>query len=104
MTTRAFWRAWSIWVVSVAATAAGLSYTALYPLPANQGGSGLDGAVAVVFIAVFATVGALLAWKRPGNPIGWLLSGTGLAYAVGTFGLLLAHFPRTLTLVEQRGW
>ncbi len=42
--------------------------------------------VTVVFIASFATVGALLAWKRPENPIGWLLSGIGLAYATGAFG------------------
>ena len=82
-------------------------YNALYPLPAklaSQAGSGLDGAVAVVFIAAFATVGALLAWKRPGNPIGWLLSATGLAYAVGAFGVLLSHFPRTLTLANWLGW
>jgi hypothetical protein len=107
MTSAAFWRAWSIWAVSVMATATSLGYAALYPLPAslaNQGGSPSNGAIAVVFIAAFATVGALLAWKRPGNPIGWLLSTTGLAYAVGALGLLLAHFPRTLTLSRWLGW
>jgi hypothetical protein len=57
-----------------------------------------------VFVASFATVGALLAWKRPGNPIGWLLSATGLAYAVGAFSILLAHFSRTLTLANWLGW
>jgi hypothetical protein len=41
--TAAFWRAWSIWVVSVAATAIALGYTSLHPLPANQGGNGLNG-------------------------------------------------------------
>jgi len=98
MAPAAFWRAWSIWAVSVAATAATLSYTALHPLPAklaSQFGSGLGGAVGMVFVAAFATAGALLAWKRPGNPIGWLLSATGLAYAVGVFSVLLAHFPRS---------
>jgi hypothetical protein len=103
----AFWRAWSIWAVTVAATATAVVYTALYPLPpelASQAGSGLDGAVGVVFIAAFATVGALLAWKRPGNPIGWLLSATGLAYAVGAFGELLLRFPQTRTLANWLGW
>jgi hypothetical protein len=57
-----------------------------------------------VFIGAFATVGALLAWKRPGNPIGWLLSATGGAYAVGASNVLLAHFPRTLTLAKWLGW
>jgi hypothetical protein len=102
----AFWRAWSIWAVSVAATAITLGYTLLHPLPAtlaSQFGSGLDGSLGVVFIGGFATVGALLAWKRPGNPIGWLLSAVGLAYAVGDCGVLLAHFPRTLTLAYWLG-
>ena len=103
----AFWRAWSIWAVTVAASAAGLLSNVLYPLPAklaSQAGSGLDGVVGAVFIAAFATVGALLAWKRPGNPIGWLLSATGLAYAAGVFNVLLLHFHRTLTVAIWLGW
>ena len=105
MAPAAFWRAWSIWAVSVAATATGIGYTALHPLPAKlANGNGLDVAVVVVFIAAFATVGALLAWKRPGNPIGWLLSATGLTYAVGAFGDLLLHFHPTLTLANWLGW
>ena len=107
MAPAAFWRAWSIWAVSVAATATELGYTAAHPLPAKlaiEAGSAADGVVAVVFVAAFATVGALLAWKRPGNPIGWLLSATGLAYAVGAFGLLLLHFHQTLTLANWLGW
>jgi hypothetical protein len=105
MAPAAFWRAWSIWAVSVAATSAGIGYTAVHPLPAKlANGNGLDVAVVVVFIAAFATVGALLAWKRPGNPIGWLLSATGLAYAIGAFGGLLLHFHQTLTLANWLGW
>jgi hypothetical protein len=107
MTSAAFWRAWSIWAVSVAATATALGYTALHPLPAklaSQAGSAADGVVVVVFIAAFATVGALLAWKRPGNPIGWLLSATGLAYAAAVSGVFLMHFPRTLALARWLGW
>jgi MFS family permease len=104
MAPAAFWRAWSIWAVSVAATALALGYDSVHPLQANQGGNGLDGAVVVVFVAGFATVGALLAWKLPGNPIGWLLSATGLAYAVGAVSVFLSHFPRTLTLSNWLGW
>jgi hypothetical protein len=107
MTRMAFWRAWSIWAVTVAATVAALVFTRLYPLPASlagQSGSPADGAVAVVFIGSFATVGALLGWKRPANPIGWLLAGTGLAYATGAFGLALAYFPATRTLAGWLGW
>ena len=103
----AFWRAWSIWAVTVATTATTIGYTAVHPLPAtlaNQSGNGLNGAVGIVFTAAFATVGALLAWKRPGNPIGWLLSATGLAYAAGGLEVMLARFPRTLTLADWLGW
>ena len=107
MAPAAFWRAWSVWAVSVAVTATTVGYTVLHPLSAklaSQFGSAPDGSLAFVFVAAFATVGALLAWKRPGNPIGWLLSATGLAYAVGISSVLLAHFPRTLTLAIWLGW
>jgi hypothetical protein len=103
----AFWRAWSIWAVSAAASTCSLVSAALYPLPpklASQAGTAADGVVGVVFIAASATVGAFLAWKRPRNPIGWLLSGTGLAYAVGAFGLLLLHFRQTQPLSNWLGW
>ena len=91
----------------MAITATAISYDALNPLPAtlaDQSGNGLDMVVGLTFIAACATVGALLAWKRPGNPIGWLLSGSGLAYALGGFGQLLIHFPRTRTLGNWLGW
>jgi MFS family permease len=107
VTRSAFWRAWSIWAVSMALTATAIGYDALHPLPArlaDQSGSGLGMVVGLTFIVAFATVGALLAWKRPGNPIGWLLSGSGLAYALGGFGLLLVRFPRTLALGNWLGW
>jgi hypothetical protein len=103
----AFWRAWSIWAVSVAMTATALASHILYPLSAKAVsvvGGGLGGAVGIVFIGAFATVGALLAWKRPNNPIGWLLSAIGLTFAVAVFGVFLAHFPRTLNLTAWLGF
>jgi hypothetical protein len=103
----AFLRGWSIWAVSVSLTATAAAYTALHPLSANAvsivgGGSGA--AVGIVFIGAFATVGALLAWKRPNNPIGWLLSAIGLTFAVAVFSVFLAHFPRMLTLDAWLGF
>ena len=106
MTRMAFWRAWSIWAVTVAVAATALVFNRFYPLPATM--TGLSGSpaglLAVVFIGSFATVGALLGWKRPANPIGWLLAGTGLTYAAGGFTLVLAHFPQTRTLANWLGW
>src|SRR5437899_10814893 len=98
MTPRAaFWCALSIWVLTLAVAPAALVYSHVHPLPSKlSGGTGsaaID-TVAVAFIVGFATVGALLGWKRPANPIGWLLSATGLSYAFGgAAGLLLLQFP-----------
>ena len=107
MTRGAFWRAWSVWAVTMAITATAIGYDALHPLPASQAdqsGGGLDMVAGLTFIVVFATVGAVLAWKKPGNPIGWLLSGSGLAYALGGSAQMLIHFPRTRTLGYWLGW
>ena len=106
-TRAAFWRAWSIWAVSLALTATTITSKVLHPLPArlvNFSVSGLNGAVAIVYIGAFATVGALLAWKRPANPIGWLLSAIGLESAVAVFSVFLAHFPRTVAMASWLGF
>ena len=107
MPSAAFWRAWSIWAVSLVVTFTALGYTAVHPLPAsvaaNFGGTGA-GVIGIVFILTFASVGSFLAWKRPQNPIGWLLSATCLSYATAGFGLLLAHFPRALSMANWLGW
>ena len=107
MTRATFWRAWSIWAVTMTLFATAMTSTVLRPLPAelvNFNGNGLTGAVGIVFIGAFATVGALLAWKRPENPIGWLLSAIGLETAVAVFSVFLAHFPRTVTLASWLGF
>ena len=73
----AFWCALGIWALSVSAFATAMIYNQVHPLPVKLGGGTgnlLTGTVSVTFILGFATVGALLGWKRPANPIGWLLS------------------------------
>src|SRR6266516_2499899 len=103
----AFWCALSIWVLTLAVAAAALVYNHVHPLPlklsCGTGSAAID-TVAVAFIVGFATVGALLGWKRPANPIGWLLSATGLSYAFGAAGLLLLQFPRTRPWGHWLGW
>jgi two-component system, NarL family, sensor kinase len=46
----------------------------------------------------FATCGGLLAWHRPGNPIGWLFLAAGVAEATSAGAVQL------LILVAERGW
>jgi signal transduction histidine kinase len=102
-----FLRAWGIWALSLAAMTTALIYNHVHPLPASFGGSQgntLTGVATVVFIPSFATVGALLGWKRPANPIGWLLSATGLTYSAAAFSLLLAQFPGTRAWSHWLGW
>src|SRR5256884_7676670 len=108
MTPRAaFWCALGIWILTLATAATALIYNHVHPLPPRvSGGTGnaLASVVAVTFVVGFATVGALLAWKRPANPIGWLLSATGLSYAFAAGGLLLLQFPRTRAWGQWLGW
>ena len=91
----------------MAATATTIAYSATHPLSAKLASfqvSRLDWVTAIAFIGAFATVGALLAWKRPENPIGWLLSAIGLVFAVAVFSVFLAHFPQTLALANWLGF
>lgn len=45
----------------------------------------------LVLLAVFVVVGSLLAWKRPANPIGWLLLVIPGLFTLGTPAMLLGE-------------
>jgi len=49
----------------------------------------------VVFITAFSTVGALVASKRPFNPIGWLLCASGLCYSAGNIAVFLSDAAKS---------
>jgi len=71
--------AWSVFVVTVVSFAGALAVV--------FSGVGNDSSIAFVvaagvFILSFAAVGALVASKRPGNPLGWIMCLSGLAYAL----------------------
>jgi hypothetical protein len=64
-------------------------------LPSAEGTEDVWSLVAtLVFALTFATVGALVAARRPHNPLGWIMCGAGLAYAVG--GVSITYVESTL--------
>ena len=73
--------AWALWLVTFGCCAAGLLVTLAVVRPLTLSVLA-EGAVYAFFLVLgSATVGLLLALRRPGNPIGWLYSGAGLAWA-----------------------
>jgi hypothetical protein len=77
---------WSLWLLSVA------SFVVGGPLLSSAEEDGVASSVAYsVFVLAFATMGALVASRRPRNPIGWILLAAGVAYAIGGFSVLYAE-------------
>jgi signal transduction histidine kinase len=103
----AFWCALSIWVLTLATAGTAFIYHHVHPLPPGVSaaqGNAADGVAGVMFIGGFATVGALLVWKRPGNPIGWLMSATGATYALATTAVLVLQFAAARVWGNWLGW
>ncbi len=63
--------AWSLWALILAIQVAGLVFYGLAGT-ASDANSVSAGIVALIVFQLFATVGAVIAAKRPENPIGWL--------------------------------
>jgi hypothetical protein len=82
---------WSVWAVCVALSGFTLTL-AILSIGLEPRASGLDGnpsaadavtaAVYFVAVAAFATVGAFVIWRRPGNAIGWVFLAIGAAVSV----------------------
>ena len=74
--------AWTLWLATMAACAAGLVVALLVARPLTAQVL-LDGALyAVGFPLGYATVGLVLTLRRPGNPIGWLYATSALVWSL----------------------
>jgi signal transduction histidine kinase len=105
MTARTTTRlAWAFWSVSVGLLVATSIAQVVHPLGSAEQGSPADGIIAALLIGGFATVGALIGWKQPSNPIGWLMSATGLCYAAGATFIALQGFRATAGVSNWFGW
>jgi two-component system, NarL family, sensor kinase len=74
--------AWSLWLATIgacaAATVVALVVTRPFTLSVMTGGA----AFAVAFPLGYATIGLVLALRRPANPIGWLYAASGLIWSL----------------------
>ena len=103
----AAWLAWSLWAVTVTLTALSLVLLVLnlrYP-NAPIPNFWLQNALVVIDV----TVGAIVASRRPENPIGWLLCLSGVAASTSNFTSLYAIYallaqPGSLPAGEASAW
>jgi hypothetical protein len=74
--------AWSLWLATLGCCAAGLAVTLALTRPLTAAVL-VDGAVhALTFPLAYATIGLVLALRRPANPIGWLYAASGLLWSL----------------------
>ena len=93
-TTWAAWLAWSLWALFIV-FAAGLVLLGFL----NELSDAWMQALASVPIALFPTVGAIVAARRPHNPMGWLILAIALSFAGSSFTYQYAFY----TLVTAPG-
>ena len=82
MSRRARWLAWGSWAATVALFAFAIAY-GVFAESSDDGDELSTLLASLLFVVTFASVGALVASRRPENPIGWIMCLAGLAYGVG---------------------
>jgi hypothetical protein len=103
----ASWLAWSLWALSVALTS--LSLLLLAMIRSHPGTHIFDWWLGNSTIVIDVTVGAIVASRRPENPVGWLLCLSGVAVSTSSFAseyaiyALLAQ-PNSLPAGEAMAW
>src|SRR5829696_3081038 len=103
----AAWLAWSLWGLALTLTALGLLLLALILSHPNT--HVYDYWFNNTLIVIDVTVGAIVASRRPENPVGWLLCLSGIAVSTSSFTseyaiyALLAE-PNSLPAGEAMAW
>ena len=90
----ASWLAWGLWLICVALIfTAVLFYFLASPTSPTDTPPALTAFLRALSLA-FPTVGALVASRRPENPIGWIFCGAGLLYGVQAFASGYADYAQ----------
>ena len=87
------------WVLAAVAAAFGVLGTVLNALAGSHGEPAWQWVLGVAVVLPSCGVGLLVAVRRPGHPIGWLLIGN--AFLMATFGVAEAY--AAYALQEQPG-
>jgi hypothetical protein len=100
--------AWLLWAATLVVAAAGLALLVWdWSTPVPKGSFGVRG-FSGLWAVGFGSMGALLTWRRPGHPVGWIFAAAGLVAAVdfATFEYALAAVVghRGLPAGEYVGW
>ncbi len=100
--------AWSMWALCVPLTTSGGLLSFLTASGQLSAGSGLVILLGVLLLT-FPTVGALVASRRPENPIGWIFCAVGLVLGVGVLTAAYADYalavgPGSLPGEEYAAW
>ncbi|MDQ3375341.1 MAG: hypothetical protein M3533_00380 [Actinomycetota bacterium] len=107
MSARAVWLAWSLWALSLELTSLSLLLLALNLSHPNT--HIFDWWLGNTTIVIDATVGAIVASRRPENPVGWLLCLSGVAVSTSHFTSQYAIYallaqPNSLPAGEALAW
>jgi hypothetical protein len=79
------WLARSLWTLTVLLVVLTVVFGFLYPLPESRTEGAAGALISVLVIGSFSTVGAMIASRRPENPLGWIFCAMGLAFVLAVF-------------------
>jgi signal transduction histidine kinase len=74
--------AWALWLATIGSCAAGLLVAFVVTRPLTLAQPAEAAITALAFSLGYATIGLILALRRPANPIGWLYASSGLAWSL----------------------
>jgi len=102
---------WAVWSLFGLALALFVGFLVLSQARSSDRGPRVDAFDRLVFalFLAWAMVGALVATRRPSNPVGWLLLGQGLLFELTAFSLGYAKYglfarPGSLPAATEMAW